>query len=116
MMANERMFIDAFRNTQYAVHQNAINKQFVKKGEIRNDGEMIALAHGELSEALEYIRHGNPLSDHIPKFSGAEEELADTIIRCMDHAEQQNWRLAEAIVAKMKFNATRPVKHGGKKF
>lgn len=116
MMASDRMFINAFACTAKAVHDNAIAKKFVKKGEKRNEGELIALAHSELSECLDFIRRGNPPSDHIPEFSGAEEELADCVIRCMDHSVQQGYRLAEAIVAKMKFNATRPAMHGGKKF
>ena len=55
----------------------------------RNNGEMIALMHSELSEALEAERHGNPPSDHIPKFSGMEEEFADVIIRIMDNGLRQ---------------------------
>ena len=116
MNADERGFIHGFNITAAAVHENAIAKKFVKKGEKRNEGEMIALAHSELSECLDFIRHGNPKSDHIPEFTGAEEELADCVIRCMDHAVQQNYRLGEAIVEKMRFNATRPMRHGGKKF
>lgn len=116
MIASERAFVQAFRNTALAVHQNAIDKKFVKKGELRNEGELIALAHSELSEALDAIRHDNPPDDKVPEFSGAEAELADTVIRCMDHAMERGYRLGEAIVAKMKFNATRPAKHGGKKF
>lgn len=116
MIASERAFIQAFNNTAIAVHDNAIAKKFVKKGELRNEGEMIALAHSELSECLDATRHGNPPDDKVPEFSGAEAELADTVIRCMDHAVERGYRLADAIVAKMKFNATRPAKHGGKKF
>jgi len=62
----------------------------------RRDAELIALIHSEVSECLEYLRHDNPVSDHVPEISGAEEELADVIIRIMDK--------------------TRPYKHGGKKF
>ncbi len=45
-----------------------------------------------------------------------EEELADTIIRIMSFAEHHQLRVASAIEAKIKFNETRPYKHGGKKF
>jgi NTP pyrophosphatase (non-canonical NTP hydrolase) len=78
----------------------------------RNGAEAIALMHSELSEALEAMRHGNPSSDHIPDFSGAEEEFADCIIRIMDLAYGRKWRVADAILAKMKFNASRERKHG----
>lgn len=81
----------------------------------RNEAEMIALMHSELSEAVESIRHGNPPSDHIPEFSGVEEELADVIIRIFDLAERKGYRIAEAMIAKMKFNDGRPYRHGGKK-
>lgn len=87
-----------------------------RKLEQKNDGEMIALMHSELSEALEALRHGNPPSDHIPEFSGVEEEIADTIIRCCDLACARGWRVAEALVAKMEMNKSRAHKHGGKQF
>ena len=81
-----------------------------------NDAEKIALMHSELSEALEYARHGNPASDHIPGFSGVEEELADVIIRIMHYGQRKGLRVAEAVLAKNEFNKTRPHKHGGKLF
>jgi NTP pyrophosphatase (non-canonical NTP hydrolase) len=81
-----------------------------------NFGEKLALVHGELSEALEYYRKGNGPSDHIPEFSGVEEEFADVFIRLMNMAVRMKLRLPEAMIAKQAFNAARPFKHGGKKF
>lgn len=82
----------------------------------RNDGELIALMHSELSEALEALRHGDPPSGHIPEFTGLAEELADVIIRIMDMAEYKKLDLSGAIMAKIAFNETRSHKHGGKVF
>jgi NTP pyrophosphatase (non-canonical NTP hydrolase) len=107
-------FISAFQGVAEKVNENAISKGWWK-GE-RNEAELIALMHSELSEALEGLRHGNPASDHIPQFSAVEEEFADVIIRIMDHAFAKNYRVAEALVAKMEFNLGREFMHGGKKF
>jgi NTP pyrophosphatase (non-canonical NTP hydrolase) len=82
----------------------------------RNEGELIALMHSELSEALEAIRNGNPPDDKIPEFTGVEAELADVIIRIMDLAAAKGYRVGDAIVAKINYNKNRPYKHGGKKF
>jgi NTP pyrophosphatase (non-canonical NTP hydrolase) len=79
-------------------------------------GMVIALQHSELSEALEFERHGNGPDDKIPQFSGVEAELADVIIRIMDMAKSRQYRVAEAIVAKMAMNKTRERLHGGKAF
>ena len=83
--------------------------------ELVEDGTRIALMHSELSEALEAIRK-DLVSDHIPEFSGVEEEMADVIIRIMDFSGLKKLRIGEAILAKMAYNETREYKHGGKKF
>jgi NTP pyrophosphatase (non-canonical NTP hydrolase) len=82
--------------------------------EPRNAGELIALCHSELSEALEAFRHGNPACERpgMKHLSHAEEELADCVIRIVQMADEYGFDLAEAIVAKMRFNWTRPPKHG----
>ena len=82
----------------------------------RNEGELIALMHSELSEALEAIRNGNPPDDKIPEFTGVEAELADVIIRIMDMAAAKGYRVGEAVIAKINYNKNRAYKHGGKKF
>lgn len=71
----------------------------------------IALMHSELSEMLEGVRKPQPDS-HCPEFTSEEIELADLFIRGGDYAGAKCLRLAQAIIAKMKFNASRPYKHG----
>lgn len=78
-----------------------------------NSGEKIALMHSELSEALEADRKDLP-SDKLEGFSGVEEELADTVIRILDFAGYHDLRLAEAVIAKLQHNLTRPYMHGKK--
>jgi len=68
--------------------------------------------HSELSEALEADRESNPESEKIEGFSEVEEELADLMIRVMDAAGERNFRIGDAIVAKMAYNTDRPYKHG----
>jgi NTP pyrophosphatase (non-canonical NTP hydrolase) len=107
-------FIHAWRVIEERVHQVAVDKGWWDHE--RNDGEMIALMHSELSEALEYLRHDNPPSDHIGAHSGAAEEMADCVIRIMDMGLARGWNVADAIIDKIRFNAEREYKHGGKKF
>lgn len=80
--------------------------------ESENTGEKIALMHSELSEALEADRKQVLSSEHIPDFTGVEEELADTLIRILDFSGYHKLRLAEAVIAKQKFNLSRPFRHG----
>jgi NTP pyrophosphatase (non-canonical NTP hydrolase) len=105
-------FILHFNKMSEYIHQWAVRKGFWEEGLDRNNGEMLALIHSEISEALEAIRHKNPPDDKIPEFSGVEAELADCIIRIMDMAPARHWRIGEALVAKMAYNEGRPYKHG----
>ena len=107
-------FFHSFEALQKDVHENARDKGWWDTD--RNDGELLALMHSELSEALEALRAGNPPDDKVPAFSGVTVELADVVIRIMDYAEARGFSVAGAIVAKIEFNKTREKMHGGKRF
>ncbi len=72
----------------------------------RNFGELIALCHSELSEALEGHRK-NLMDDKLPHRRMVEVELADTVIRILDMCGGLGLDLEGAYRDKMAFNAHR---------
>ena len=88
----------------------------------RNKGEMIALIHSEVSEAMEGERKGL-MDDHLPNRPMAEVEMADAVIRIMDYCGRWNYDIGGAIMEKIEYNRNRldhklenRNKDGGKKF
>jgi len=77
------------------------------------NSEKIALEMSELAERLETLRKDPEKKDeHCPEFLNIEIEVADLIIRALDFSGRRKLRIGEALVAKMKFNESRPYKHG----
>lgn len=97
-------FWDAYYEMTIGPHHVELEKSIL--------GSKIALIHSEVSECLEYLRKLGKKDDHLPQFDGAVVELADAMIRIFDLAGAMKWPLAEALLAKMNYNKSRPHKHG----
>lgn len=91
----------------------------------REFGTLIALAHSELSEALDEARGQHVLTevyyeiqeDGRRKPCGVPSELADTIVRVLDTAAEIGIEdLTPHILEKLEYNRTRGQRHGGKAF
>lgn len=100
----------------------------------RTFGDMIALFHSEISEALEEFRAGRsptkiyysgktdegyPQTSSTPskfckKPEGIPIELADLLIRVFDSCAYYGIDIEAALLEKNAYNKTRPVRHGGK--
>lgn len=88
----------------------------------RNKGELLALIHSEVSEALEGERK-NLMDDKLPHRRMAEVEMADVLIRVLDYCAGFGYDIEGAYREKMEFNRTRAdhqhanrLLPGGKKF
>lgn len=118
MASEDHIFAEGFKAIQKRVYDMAVQKGWWD--EPRSVGDLLALMHSEISEALEEFRNGHEptlvyySSSDSNKPEGLFVELADVIIRIMDMAGSYDVDLAEIILEKVAYNATRPHRHGGK--
>ena len=129
-MLNEQSDITS-KLTEYSkeIHQNNVDKGFYDKPvEVATH---LMLITSELAEALEADRHsisadrftfGIDLSEG-DKFQDAfkknikdsyEDEIADAVIRLLDHCGYKGIDIGWHVKQKLKYNKTREVRHGKK--
>ncbi len=115
------------RAMQVLAHQTANNAGWYRDPMTgvtirRNFGEVVALMHSELSEALEHDRK-QTMDDKLPHRNGVEVEFADCIIRILDTAAALGLDVAGALIEKNRFNRMRAdhklaarAEQGGKRY
>lgn len=112
------------------IYENAVKKGFYEKP--IEMGTRIALIHSEISEALEADRKQRYCISDVEQTNDLvtdiafklhfecnvkdtfQDELADTIIRCLDTAAYKGIDIEAHIKAKMRYNSLREKMHGKK--
>lgn len=111
MTPDERAAYDGLLNATKLAHETALNAGWYRNPATgqpvtRNFGEVVALMHSELSEALEADRKGLK-DDKLPHRDGREVEFADCIIRILDTAAALGLDVPGALIEKNRFNRQR---------
>lgn len=120
------------------IHENAVTHGWWD--EERTFGDIVALCHSELSEALEEYRDGKPeiyygcydivckgqkcndceehknsvQSGTVDKPEGTAVELVDCVIRIFDYLGKTGVDVEQLLLEKHNYNKSRPYRHGGK--
>jgi len=111
---NENLFWASFHYMQERAHNTAEEKGWWDEP-TPTPPHVIANIASELFEAMRALRD-NEDDRHLAGYKAHTVELADAVIRIMDYAGACGLPLADAIIDKMRYNETRPYRHGGKKF
>lgn len=103
----------SFHELSKEIHQNAVDHGWWNPKP--TFGEIVALCHSELSEALEAYRKNEPMVwDFEGKPEGIAVELADCIIRILDFCGANDIDMDGIINKKHAYNKSRVWRHGGK--
>ena len=114
-LKNEGFFVFAVTDMQKEAWKNSENHGWDEA--LENPASALMMITREVSELAEEERDADSgESPKIPGFSKREEEAADILIRLLSYCGARKYRLAEAAVAKHKYNQDRPYRHGGKLF
>jgi NTP pyrophosphatase (non-canonical NTP hydrolase) len=89
------------------IHLNIISEVVEASEEVRNNHEPFYWGEPQTIEEREL---------GLRKPEGEAVELADAVIRIMDYFGHKGWDLERIIKLKMKYNETRPRRHGNKKY
>lgn len=129
-MEGHKINYESLNELSSMIHQRNKDKGFYD--ESRNIGEILMLIVSELGEALEAMRkdhwannsgYHNDIIENNKSFTSAfednlkdtfQDEIADSMIRLFDLCGYLQIDIAQAVDLKLKYNATRPYKHGKK--
>lgn len=104
----------SFNHMATEIHQNAVEHGWYNPEP--SFPETIAMCHSELSEALMSYRDDEPLFAYNRIYpDGIAVEMADCLIRILDWFGYMNLDVDKIVQLKMRYNATRPYRHGDKK-